>query len=71
MGILAVNWDDEWTSTVNIDLVKSGIASAHSNNCVVTDVYTGATTKADASELRFYKIAPHDHVAKLMKCLPW
>ena len=71
MAVLGVNWDDTNLATLDLDLQKAGIASDLTNNCVVTDVYTGAKTNVNGGVQTFKDVAAHGHVAKKIKCLPW
>ena len=71
MAVLAVNWDDMVNVDLALDLVKAGIASDKTNNCVTTDIYTGAKSSSNGDVQTFAGIKPHSHVAKKIKCLPW
>ena len=68
---LAVNWDDVTNATVKLDLVGNGFATADTDKCVTTDLWTGETTNHYAVEQTFADIAPHGHIAKKIKCLPF
>ena len=71
MGALGVNWDDALTQDINVDLVKIGIAQGPTDNCVITDVYTGAVSKTNGGVQTFPGVVAHGHFAKKIKCLPW
>jgi hypothetical protein len=68
---LSVNWDDVNNATVALDLVTNGFANAETDKCTTTDLWTGETNDHYAVPQTFADIAPHGHVAKKIKCLPF
>ena len=68
---LSVNWDDVKNATVALDLVSNGFANAQTDKCTTTDLWTGETNDHYAVPQSFPDIAPHGHVAKKIKCLPF
>jgi alpha-galactosidase len=66
-----VNWDDVNNATVSLDLVENGFASATTDKCTTTDLWTGEMTDHYASVQVYSDVVPHGHVAKKIKCLPF
>lgn len=71
MAVLGVNWDDADNQDLTLDLVGVGIATDANNSCTITDLYTGEVKAITGAPQTFTGIAPHSHVAKKIKCLPW
>ena len=70
MAVLAVNWDDT-PKDMTVNLSTIGVATGVGDNCKITDIYTGAVTNSNGGNQVFTQMAPHSHVAKKIKCLPW
>jgi hypothetical protein len=71
MAVLAVNWDDAAPADINLDLVALNIASKTTNSCTITDLWTGDVSNTNGSVQNFPGVAPHAHIAKMIKCLPF
>ena len=69
--VLVVNWDDENTATTELDLVSYGLANTVTDKCTTTDLWTGDSNDHYAVKQTYADIAPHSHVAKKIKCLPF
>jgi hypothetical protein len=72
-AFLAINWDDENEQTVSYDPVALGSAVSKSDNCKYIDLYddtTPITQKASVFNLP-NPVAPHEHAAYKVQCLPW
>lgn len=71
MAVIGVNWDDVNPNTINLDLVKLGIATSVTDDCSITDLWDGTTQNINGSTQVFPDVAPHAHIAKMIKCLPF
>lgn len=72
MAVLIVNWDDATPTTVSYDFIEMGVASSATDNCQVTNLWTGETRKMRGGvQYTTDSIAPHGSAVLKVKCLPF
>jgi hypothetical protein len=71
MGVLGVNWDDEQTVDMSLDLVELGIATSIKDKCSTIDLWTGEKTEHSGAPQVIKSIKPHGNASKKIRCLPF
>ena len=72
MAVLGVNWGDVDNMDLTLDLMANGIATHLYDNCVMTDLWTGAVTaNLNGGVQTFKDVVPHGNVSVMIKCLPF
>jgi len=70
-ALVAVNWNNEETQTVEIDLINAGVTDSADYVCNFMNLWTGENVGSSISgKYTAENIVPHGHVALKVTCSP-